>query len=75
MKTATKKHLVMSLDEQYAIVNALAFYNAFHNRLLDDDELEQFKLAFKEDERDVGVIDELATKIANYGCCYVGMHG
>ena len=60
-----KKHLVISLDEQYAIVNALAFYDAFHNQLLDADEFEQFKLAFKEDDRSAGVIDKLATRIAN----------
>lgn len=63
--TTIKKHLVISSDEQYAIVNALAFYDAFHNRLLDADELEQFKLAFKEDDRSAGVIDKLATRIAN----------
>ena len=63
--TIIKKHLVISLDEQYAIVNALAFYDAFHNQLLDADELEQFKLAFKEDDHSAGVIDKLATRIAN----------
>ena len=63
--TIIKKHLVISLDEQYAIVNALAFYDAFHNQLLDADELEQFKLAFKEDDHSADVIDKLATRIAN----------
>ena len=69
-------HLIVSNDEQQAIVNALAFYNDMHmsdtSRLLikghafpDPD---QWRLAFKEDNRgnDCEVpIDQLATKIAN----------
>ena len=69
-------HLIVSDDEQQAIVNALAFYNDMHmsdtSRLLikghafpDPD---QWRLAFKEDNRGndcEGPIDQLATKIAN----------
>lgn len=65
MTTLTNKHLVMTLDEQYAIVNALAFYHAYHSSSLDGDQLEQFRLAFKEDASTPTFVDDLATKIAN----------
>ena len=60
-----KKHLVMSIEEQYAIVNALSFYHEYHTRLLDEDEEEQYRLAFKEDSYGTDFVDKLATKIAN----------
>ena len=60
-----KKHLVISTDEQYAIVNALAFYDAYHGGQMDADEIEQFKFAYREDNRSSDFIDKLATKIAN----------
>lgn len=63
--TTIKKHLVMSLDEQYAIVNALAFYDAYHSGRMEADEIEQFKFAYREDNRSPDFIDKLATKIAN----------
>jgi len=60
-----KRHLVMSIEEQYAIVNALSFYYEYHTRLLDEDEQEQYRLAFKEDSYGTDFVDKLATKIAN----------
>ena len=65
MTLPIKKHLVMTLEEQYAIVNALAFYHAYHSSSLDSDQLEQFGLAYKEDSYDSDFVDQLATKIAN----------
>ena len=62
-----KKHLVISLDEQNAIVNALAFYDAYYSGQMEADEIEQFKLAYREDNRGTDFIDKLATKIANNG--------
>lgn len=63
-------HLVVSDAEQQAIVNALAFYNDYHatDLLGDDDSQEQWRLAFREDNRGCdhkGPVDKLATKIAN----------
>ena len=55
----------MSIEEQYAIVNALSFYYEYHTRLLDEDEQEQYRLAFKEDSYGTDFVDKLATKIAN----------
>ena len=65
MTKQLKRHLVMSLEEQYAIVNALAFYHDFNEKVLDEDELELFKLAYKEDSYGSPFVDQLATKIAN----------
>jgi hypothetical protein len=58
-------HLIINVDEKYAIVNALAFYHAHHMQgaLMDADEREQYELAFKEDGP--AFVDQLATKIAN----------
>lgn len=63
-------HLIISEAEKTAIVNALAFYNDHHacDLSTDDDSQEQWRLAFKEDNRGndwQGPIDQLATKIAN----------
>lgn len=59
-------HLVVSVDEKYAIVNALAFYDRYHNSndKFDDDQREQWKLCFREDNRGADVVDKLATKVA-----------
>ena len=66
METKTKVHAIVSEREQFAIVNALAFYHEFHsNDYLDEDTLEQYKLAFNEDNYPVDFVDNLATKIAN----------
>ena len=58
-------HLIINVDEKYAIVNALAFYHAHHiqGALMDEDEREQYMLAFRED--DPTLVDSLATKVAN----------
>ena len=65
-------HLIVTEAEQLAIVNALAFYNYKHTNALwdtDHDEMEQWRLAFAEDNRNgwdwQGPVDKLATKIAN----------
>lgn len=65
MVVTVNKHLVMTLDEQYAIVNALAFYHSYHTDSLDADLTEQYKIAYKEDSYGGDFIDQLATKIAN----------
>lgn len=65
METKTKVHAILSEREQFAIVNALAFYHEFHsNDYLDEDTLEQYKLAFKEDNVPSLFVDNLETKIA-----------
>lgn len=61
-------HLVISHDEKYAIVNALAYYDEMHtgNSVCGQDK-EQWRLCFQEDQSDLGgtdSIDKLATKIA-----------
>ena len=58
-------HMIINVDEKYAIVNALAFYHAHHTlgALMDEDEREQYMLAFKEYGPEA--VDALATKIAN----------
>jgi hypothetical protein len=58
-------HLIITVDEKYAIVNALAFYHAHHTQgaLMDEDECEQYMLAFQEDGPTF--VDSLATKVAN----------
>lgn len=58
-------HLIISVDEKYAIVNALAFYRAHHTQgaLMDEDEREQYMLAFQEDGP--SLVDSLATRVAN----------
>ena len=58
-------HLIINVDEKYAIVNALAFYHAHHiqSALMDEDEREQYMLAFREDGPTL--VDSLATKVAN----------
>ena len=60
-------HLVISNDEKYAIVNALAFYDRYHNSdaEFDRDAEEQWQMCFREDNRGADVVDKLATKIAN----------
>ena len=62
-------HLVLSADDINRIVNALSFYLDYHtNELtLEPDSLEQYKLAFKEDNlgfSEHGSVDRLATHIA-----------
>ena len=64
----TSIHLIVSKDEQLAIVNALAFYNDMHATPMDDGAKEQWLMAFKEDNRGCdwqGPIDKIATKNAN----------
>ena len=67
----TSIHLIVSEDEKQSLVNALAFYNEYHTAdlVLDDDSLEQWRMAFKGDNRNgwewEGPIDKLATRIAN----------
>ena len=61
-------HVIISEAEQFAIVNALAFYNDVHaHDLQGDDCWEQWRISFREDncgtEPD-GLVDKLATKIA-----------
>jgi hypothetical protein len=58
-------HLIINVDEKYAIVNALAFYHAHHMQgaLMDNDEREQYLLAFQEDGP--AEVDALATRVAN----------
>ncbi len=58
-------HLIINVDEKYTIVNALAFYHAHHTlgASLDEDEREQYALAFKEDG--ATLVDTLATRVAN----------
>lgn len=58
-------HLIINVDEKYAIVNALAFYHAhhMHGALMDNDEREQYLLAFQEDGP--AKVDALATRVAN----------
>jgi hypothetical protein len=58
-------HLIIDVDEKYTIVNALAFYHAHHTlgALMDDDEREQYLLAFQEDGS--SLVDTLATRVAN----------
>lgn len=64
-KENQRYHLIINVDEKYAIVNALAFYHAHHTfgASLDKDEREQYALAFKEDGADL--VDTLATRVAN----------
>ena len=71
--TTTRFHAILSESEQYAIVNALAFYNDFWTSRLEEfrpgsDEHEQWRNAFREDNRGIdndGPVDQLATRIAN----------
>ena len=71
MNTNTTLHAIISKSDQLAIVNALAFYNAFHTfpaHELDADDRQQWRLAFREDNRGSdreGPVDKLANKIAN----------
>ena len=64
-------HIIITDEEKTMIVNALCFYNAFNtfpSEELDENEQEQWKLCFKEDNRNSGregLVDMLATKIAN----------
>jgi len=58
----TNRHLIITPDEQNTIVNALAFYRAYHTAQLDPDDAEQYRLAFREDGE--LAVDKLATKVA-----------
>ena len=60
-------HLVVSVDEKYAIVNALAFYDRYHNsnEKFDKDAQEQWKECFEADDPTGVLVDKLATKVAN----------
>jgi hypothetical protein len=65
-----KHHLVVTDSEHLVIINALAFYRRYHTSHLihDKDELDQFSMAFREDNRGVdidGPVMKLETKIAN----------
>ena len=60
-------HLIVSEAEQFAIVNSLAFYNDFHACSPDGFDMEQWRIAFCEDNCGNvpdGLVDKLATKIA-----------
>ena len=64
-----KVHLVLDADDINRIVNALSFYLDYHtNELtLESDSLEQYKLAFKEDNlgfNENSIINSLANHIA-----------
>ena len=71
MPINTRIHAILSQADQQTIVNALAFYNAFHTFPADDldaDDRQQWRLAFREDNRGSdreGPVDKLANKIAN----------
>lgn len=54
-------HLVLTKDEQMAVVNALAFYHSCFATRIDEDEIKQFRMAFAEESVDV---DSLSYKIA-----------
>ena len=59
-------HLIITPQEQQAIINALAFYNDVWAKeaLHDDDSIDQWRLAFREDNQGIGAVDSLATKVA-----------
>lgn len=62
-------HLVLDADDITRIVNALSFYLDYHTNELthEPDSLEQYKLAFKEDNlgfSENGTVNSLATHIA-----------
>jgi len=59
-------HLIITPQEQQAIVNALAFYNDVWAKeaLHDDDSTEQWRIAFREDNQGNNVVENLATKVA-----------
>ena len=63
-------HLIISEAEQFAIVNALAFYSNIHTceTAMDDESSEQWLMAFREDNggnKPDGLIDKLITKVAS----------
>ena len=58
----TSRHLIITADEQNTIVNALAFYKAYFPFLLDADDAEQYRMAFREDGEIA--VDKLTTKVA-----------
>ena len=62
-------HLIVSEAEQFAIVNALAFYNDVHACEMEDNDCwEQWRIAFREDNHGTEpdeLVDKLATKIAS----------
>lgn len=58
----TSRHLIITADEQNTIVNALGFYKAYFTFLLDADDAEQYRMAFKEDGEIA--VDKLANKVA-----------
>jgi hypothetical protein len=58
----TSRHLIITADEQNTIVNALAFYKAYFTFLLDADDAEQYRMAFREDGEIA--VDKLTTKVA-----------
>ena len=68
MTVTINRHIIVSEAEQCAIVNALAFYNDYHTTISDEDDFDQWCSAFVEDngsDSATGLIDTLATKIAN----------
>ena len=68
MTVTINRHIIVSEAEQFAIVNALAFYNDYHTTIEDLDALDQWCSAFVEDngsDSPTGLVDTLATKIAN----------
>ena len=60
-------HVILTDAEQQAVINALEFYNDFHTTTVQDDDFDQYCMAFVEDnggDSTQGVIDKLTTKIA-----------
>jgi len=59
-------HLIITPQQQQAIVNALAFYGDVWAKeaLHDDDSMEQWRIAFREDNQGNSAVENLATKIA-----------
>ncbi len=59
-------HLIITKEEQLAIVNALSLYAAAGEKrgLSIDEYREEWDLCFKEDNRGSNVVDNLATKIS-----------
>ena len=58
----TNRHLIITPDEQNTIVNALGFYKAYFTYLLDSDDTDQYRMAFREDGETA--VDKLAIKVA-----------
>lgn len=59
----TNRHLIITESEQLIIVNALAFYASFFSYTLNEDDREQFQLAFRE-EGGTEAVNRLTNKVA-----------